>query len=188
MPEFIHAAPAGRISWLILAYRVPTEPSRLRSTLWRRLKAADAVYLASSVAAMPKSPAAERFLRRLRNEILDAGGSALVLHGEAIAGEEEMVSAFNTVQDEQYDQIIARCHDLLSQVGSSVAAGQFTYAELAQADKTLTKLADSLRKAGSADAFDAAQAGSAARALSECQMALDAFAADVYRLQEQLER
>lgn len=67
-------------SWLILAYRVPGEPARLRSMVWRRLKAAGAVYLANSVATLPASPAAERVFRRLRSEIAQLGGSAQLLH------------------------------------------------------------------------------------------------------------
>ena len=39
-----------RASWLVLAYRVPGETARLRVSVWRRLKAAGAVYLANSVA------------------------------------------------------------------------------------------------------------------------------------------
>ena len=39
-------------SWLVLAYRVPAEAARLRMSVWRRLKAAGAVYLVNSVAAL----------------------------------------------------------------------------------------------------------------------------------------
>ena len=62
--------------WLVLVYRVPREPSRLRATVWRRLRAMGAVYLQSAVAALPWSPETERAMRLLRNEILELGGSA----------------------------------------------------------------------------------------------------------------
>src|SRR6516164_5540576 len=57
--------------WLLLIYRVPPEPTRLRSTVWRRIKSLGAIYLQNSVAALPASPTAERSLRKLRREILD---------------------------------------------------------------------------------------------------------------------
>ena len=53
--------PPGR--WLLLIYRVPSEPSRLRATVWRRIKSLGAIYLQSSAAALPASVTAERSLR-----------------------------------------------------------------------------------------------------------------------------
>ena len=41
--------------WLVLIYRVPSEPSRLRSAVWRRLKSLGAIYLQNSAAALPAS-------------------------------------------------------------------------------------------------------------------------------------
>jgi hypothetical protein len=51
------------VCWLMLIYRVPSEPSRLRTAVWRRLKALGAVYVANSVAVLPESPEAGRALR-----------------------------------------------------------------------------------------------------------------------------
>ena len=45
--------PAGQGRWLLLIYRVPPEPTRLRSTVWRRIKSLGAIYLQNSVAALP---------------------------------------------------------------------------------------------------------------------------------------
>ena len=36
--------------WLLLVYRVPPEPSRLRAAVWRRLKSLGAIYLQNSAA------------------------------------------------------------------------------------------------------------------------------------------
>jgi len=44
--------PTGE-GWLLLVYRVPPEPSRLRSAVWRRLKSLGAIYLQNSAAALP---------------------------------------------------------------------------------------------------------------------------------------
>ena len=67
---------ADPISWLILVYRIPSEPTRLRASVWRRLRSAGAVYLQNSVAALPDTGGAQRLMRTLRNEIVeDMGGS-----------------------------------------------------------------------------------------------------------------
>ena len=65
--------------WLLLIYRVPSEPSRLRSTVWRRIKSLGAIYLQNSAAALPASVGTERALRKLRSEILDMGGTAVLM-------------------------------------------------------------------------------------------------------------
>ncbi|MDT5002323.1 MAG: hypothetical protein QOK12_4428, partial [Mycobacterium sp.] len=53
-------------AWLLLVYRIPSDPTRLRAAVWRRLKSLGAVYLQNSAAALPASDSAERALRRLR--------------------------------------------------------------------------------------------------------------------------
>jgi hypothetical protein len=65
--------------WLLLVYRIPAEPTRLRATVWRRLKSLGAVYLQNSAAALPAGGNAERALRRLRREILEMNGTAVLL-------------------------------------------------------------------------------------------------------------
>ena len=42
-----------KTGWLVLIYRVPPEPTRLRSTVWRRIKSLGAIYLQNSAAALP---------------------------------------------------------------------------------------------------------------------------------------
>jgi hypothetical protein len=61
------------VRWLMFMYQVPSEPSRLRTAVWRRLKALGAVYAAHSVAVLPESPQAERALRALRAEVGQMG-------------------------------------------------------------------------------------------------------------------
>ena len=160
-----------RISWLILTYRVPGEPGRLRSRVWRRLKAAGAVYLTSSVAALPASPAAERLLRRLRTDITRMGGSAQLMRAGAVAGGADLVRLFNAARDDEYAQLIAGCDDLMGMIGSS-AAGPPGFAGLEQGDRELARLTGWYKKVRARDAFGASQAESAVTALAKCRDAL----------------
>jgi hypothetical protein len=89
--------------WLLLIYRVPPEPTRLRSTVWRRIKSLGAIYLQNSVAALPATPATERSLRKLRREILDMAGTAILLHSTVLAGEAEVRNAFQAARDDEYE-------------------------------------------------------------------------------------
>src|SRR6202167_1862703 len=100
--------------WLLLVYRVPSEPSRLRATVWRRIKSLGAIYLQSSAAALPASVASERALRKLRSEILDMAGSAVLLSCDVLAGEQEIRAAFQAARDDEYEEIVDKCHDFLA--------------------------------------------------------------------------
>jgi hypothetical protein len=164
-----------RASWLVLAYRGPGETARLRASVWRRLKAAGAVYLASSVAALPAAPSAERLLRRLRSDISRAGGSAQLLRDGPLAGGADLVRLYNAARDDEYARIIAGCDELLGTIGSW-AAGRPSRADLAAGDRELARLARWADKARARDTFGARQAESATAAVAKCSEALDGLA------------
>jgi hypothetical protein len=166
--------------WLLLIYRVPPEPTRLRSTVWRRIKSLGAIYLQNSVAALPASPANERSLRKLRREIVDMSGTAILLAAGALAGEAEVRGAFVTARNEEYAEIIDKCEDFLRQVQKEYDENHFTYAELEENEEDLVKLKNWFAKIVDRDAFRADRRPATERALETCEQSLEAYAARVY--------
>ena len=166
--------------WLLLIYRVPPEPTRLRSTVWRRIKSLGAIYLQNSVAALPASPANERSLRKLRREIVDMSGTAILLAAAALAGEAEVRGAFETARNEEYAEIIDKCEDFLRQVQKEYDENHFTYAELEENEEDLVKLKNWFAKIVDRDVFRADRRPSTERALETCEQSLEAYAARVY--------
>ena len=166
--------------WLLLIYRVPPEPTRLRSTVWRRIKSLGAIYLQNSVAALPASPANERSLRKLRREIVDMSGTAILLAAGALAGEAEVRGAFVTARNEEYGEIIDKCEDFLRQVQKEYDENHFTYAELEENEEDLVKLKNWFAKIVDRDVFRADRRPSTERALETCEQSLEAYAARVY--------
>jgi hypothetical protein len=144
--------------------------------VWRRLKRAGAIYLAHSVAALPASAAAERFLRGLLSDIGGMGGSAQLLRAEALAGEMDVIRLFNAARDREYARIAAGCDEILTDIESLAAAGRCTFAEWEHGGKKLAELARWYEKVRAADAFGASGAEPAAAALVRCRAALDSLA------------
>jgi ChrB-like protein len=176
-----HSSSAGEPGgWLVLVYRVPSEPTRLRAAVWRRLKGLGAIYLQNSVAALPASLAAERALRRLRSEILDMSGTAALLSCAVLAGEQEVRAAFQAARDDEYEEIVDKCQDFLAEVKKEYTANHFTYAELEENEVDLVKLRNWLERVHQRDVFGAAGRQEAAKRLEECEQALEAYAARVY--------
>jgi hypothetical protein len=173
------AEPQGP-GWLVLIYRVPPEPTRLRSTVWRRIKSLGAIYLQNSAAALPANPASERALRKLRREILDMNGTAVLLSCAVLAGEPDVRNAFQAARNDEYEEIVDRCEDFLQQVKKEYTANHFTYAELEENEVDLVKLRNWFAKVRERDVFGADGRQAAEKALEGCEESLEAYAARVY--------
>jgi hypothetical protein len=166
--------------WLVLVYRVPPEPTRLRSTVWRRIKSLGAIYLQNSVAALPDTNGNERALRKLRHEIVDMAGTAVLMRAAVLAGEPEVRAAFQAARNDEYEEVADRCRDFLKQVAKEYEANHFTYAELEENEVDLVKLRTWLDRIRERDVFGASGREGAAKALTECEHSLEAYAARVF--------
>jgi Protein ChrB, N-terminal len=169
--------------WLVLIYRVPSEPSRLRSAVWRRIKSLGAIYLQNSAAALPAGTGHERALRKLRSEILDMGGTAVLLNCTVLAGAAEVMEAFQAARNDEYEEIVDRCEDFLAQVKKEHVAEHFTYAELEENEVDLAKLQNWFARVRQRDTFGAEGRQPAETALASCEQALEEYAARVYAVE-----
>ena len=166
--------------WLLLIYRVPPEPTRLRSTVWRRIKSLGAIYLQNSVAALPASTANERSLRKLRREITDMSGTAVLMACSVLAGEAEVRASFQAARNDEYDEIVDKCEDFLRQLQKEYDENHFTYAELEENEVDLVKLRNWFAKIVERDVFGSSGQAACERALERCEQSLETYAARVY--------
>lgn len=167
-------------TWLVLIYRVPSEPTRLRATVWRRLKALGAVYLQNSAASLPHDAASERALRKLQREIQQMDGSAVLLESVVLAGEQSVMTVFQNARSDEYEEIVDRCKGFTAEVEKEYAKNHFTYAELEENEVDYTKLVNWLDKVRSRDRFDAPGRREAEQSVAECERVLEDYAARVY--------
>jgi hypothetical protein len=174
------ASPPRPSRWLLLVYRVPSEPSRLRATVWRRIKSLGAIYLQSSAAALPAGTAAERALRKLRSEILDMAGTAVLLSCEVLAGESDIRSQFQDARDDEYEEIVDKCADFIAGIDKEYRDNHFSYAELEENEVDLVKLRTWLQRIKDRDVFGASGLQQAVSSLAACEEKLEAYAARVY--------
>jgi len=166
--------------WLLLVYRVPSEPTRLRAAVWRRQKSLGAVYLQNSAAVLPAGKSAERALRRLRREILDMQGTAVLLSCTALVGGQDVKALFQAARDSEYEEILDKCQDFHAGLDKEYRAEHFTYGELEENEVELVKLRNWLAKVQARENFGAPARTAARQALDACEQALEAYAARVY--------
>src|SRR5437867_1014493 len=72
---------APRLDWVLLAYRIPREPSTPRITVWRKLRRLGVAQLVDGLVALPADARTKEQLEWIAEEILDAGGEATVWTG-----------------------------------------------------------------------------------------------------------
>jgi hypothetical protein len=173
-------APGSATPWLVLVYRIPSEPTRLRAAVWRRLKALGAVYLQNSIAALPQDSGTERALRRLRYDIIQMSGTAVLLSSTVLVGDEIVMGTFQKARSDEYEEIVDRCEGFLKEIGSEYDKSHFTYAELEENEVDYAKLTGWFAKVSERDRFGAEGRSLAEDALQRCQEALEQYASKVY--------
>jgi hypothetical protein len=78
-----------RTPWVLLAYRLPREPSTPRSALWRKLRRLGAAQLLDGLAALPLDARNREQLEWLADEVAEAGGEATIWVGELASAAQE---------------------------------------------------------------------------------------------------
>ena len=174
------AGPPPPDQWLLLVYRIPSEPTRLRATVWRRLKSLGAVYVQNSAAVLPTGRASEHALRRLRHEIVDMDGTAVLMSCTALVGGQDVHALFQAARDDEYEEILDKCQDFHTGLNKEYTAKHFTYGELEENEVELVKLRNWFAKVQARDVFGAPRRSEAGEALEACESALEAYAARVY--------
>ena len=107
-------------------------------------------------------------------------GTAVLLSCSVLAGESDVHKAFQAARNDEYEEIVDRCEDFLAQVKKEYTENHFTYAELEENEVNLVKLRNWFAKVRERDAFDADSRQAVEKAIEECELSLEAYAARVF--------
>ncbi|HLM37625.1 MAG TPA: Chromate resistance protein ChrB [Gaiellaceae bacterium] len=96
------------MDWVLLAYRLPREPSTPRIALWRRLRRLGAVQPVDSLVALPLDDRTREQFEWLADEVQEAGGEATVWVGQLTgrAQERQLVARMNAAVTADYELVI----------------------------------------------------------------------------------
>lgn len=78
-----------QLDWVLLAYRLPREPSTPRIALWRKLRRLGVVQLLDGLVALPADARTKEQLEWLAEEVSEAGGEATVWVGRPCSAADE---------------------------------------------------------------------------------------------------
>ena len=79
----------GRNGWVLLAFRLPREPSTPRIAVWRKLKRLGAAQLLDGLVALPLDNRNREQLEWLADDVTEAGGEGTIWIGGLASAEQE---------------------------------------------------------------------------------------------------
>jgi hypothetical protein len=181
----IRAADDGLRHWLLLIYRLPTDPASARTTIWRETKRLGALSLQHAVCMLPASDPSRDALGRLSRRIEEFGGEAVVLETTSpdAAWQDRTLQRFNAARDEEYDEVVDEAERFREEVARERRKGKFTFAELEDEESNLERLRKYLAQVRARDTFDAPGAVRATAEVEQCAAVLEAFAQEIYQRQ-----
>ena len=147
---------AKRTAWVLLAYKLPRDPSTPRSALWRKLRRLGAAQVLDGLAALPLDARNREQLEWLADEVVEAGGEATIWVGELASARQEREFAARMAE--------AVADDYAAVIADAAAA----QAEAAgQPRRTLGRLRRELRRIKARDYFPPSEREQAERAVEE---------------------
>jgi hypothetical protein len=141
---------------VLLAYRLPREPSTPRSALWRKLRRLGAAQLLDGLAALPMDARNREQLEWLADEVIEAGGEATIWIGELASARQERELATRMAE--------AVADDYAAVIAEATAAGADA---TGQRRRTLARLRRELRRIRARDYFPPPEREGAERAVEE---------------------
>src|SRR6266516_1918080 len=101
-------AVSDRVEWVLLAYRLPREPSTPRIALWRSLRRLGAVQVLDGLVALPADARTREQLEWLADDVAQAGGEASIWLAEpgSAAQERGLAARMQAAAGADYRRII----------------------------------------------------------------------------------
>jgi hypothetical protein len=174
---------AADAEWLFLAYKVPSEPSSNRISIWRELKRLGAYYPQQAVCILPGRSRIRSKIDEIRIRVADMGGTDTYLEIPYVPEDQhnELVAIFLDLAGRQYGEITEECESrFVKQIEFARFRDNYTFEEAEEIRQDLNKIQHWFDDVSARDWFECPDRAGAERRIKECAVLLEAFEADVY--------
>lgn len=102
--------------WVLLTYRLPREPSTPRASVWRKLRRLGVAQLADGLVGLPDDARTREQLEWIAEEVIAAGGTAMLWSAQptALGDERAVAQAMSQERSREYDDLADRATTALS--------------------------------------------------------------------------
>ncbi len=147
---------ADRIDWVLLAYRIPREPSTPRIAVWRKFRRLGVAQIVDGLVALPSDARTKEQLEWLADEIREAGGEATIWVGQLASKRSEREVATRMAD------AIATEYEVIAEAAIEVSSETDVVRR-----RTLARLRRELRRVGLRDYFPPSERHEARNAVEE---------------------
>jgi hypothetical protein len=175
--------PVPADGWLLLVYRVPSEPSSNRVAVWRELKRTGALYLQQCVCIAPRRPELRAEFTAVREKIARLGGSSLLFEAPALPAEDEatLIAGFRELVAQQYAEIVEECETkFVKEIEFEHFRQNYTFAEAEEIEQDLEKIRRWFARAQARDWYGAPGRAEVEAWIARCTELLEGFYAEVH--------
>jgi len=144
---------AGSMEWLLLAYRMPREPSTPRIAVWRKLARLGVAKVGDGLVALPADARSRERLEWIADEVAEAGGEATLWVSRLTSASQERALA-----QRMADAIAAEYRALAAAAADAAAGGPVK-------EQAAARLRRELRRISQRDYFPPAERDEARRAV-----------------------
>jgi hypothetical protein len=170
--------------WILVVYRVPTEPASRRVTIWRDLKRLGALYLQQCVCILPRRDPVQEEISRIIAKIPALGGEYTRFDIPQLppADEAKIVAAFRTLRDKEYAEIVEECETkFVKEIEFEHFRQNYTFEEAEEIGQDLEKIRRWYGRVVERDWFAAPGRAAVEDRIARCQELLNDFEQTVYR-------
>jgi len=106
---------AATSEWVLLAYRIPREPSTPRIAVWRKLRRLGAVQILDGLVGLPCDARTKEHLEWIADEVIAAGGEANIWLAQPAtkAQERELAAQMAAGVETDYDGLVQAAAEAL---------------------------------------------------------------------------
>jgi hypothetical protein len=170
-------------SWVIFAYKIPSEPSSIRVRVWRNLKTLGVHYIQQSVCICPNTVEVLKKIKKLELLIVENGGEVSLIEVEKLSSksEETIRSEFNKERTLEYKEFIQETEKFLKEIEEETKKLNFSFREIEENEVELRRLKNWLLKIKKRDFFQSESQQQAMAFFEECSRAFEVFIQHVYK-------
>ncbi|MHB8509071.1 MAG: Chromate resistance protein ChrB [Candidatus Dormibacteria bacterium] len=162
--------------WLLLIYRVPTEPSKNRVAIWRDMKRMGALYLQNCVCILPAFRGTKVRLKEVQAKIVALGGSSNLIETRTINDLDAVVESFRGLSDHEYAEIIEECvTKFQKEIEFERFRKNFSYEEAEEIYSDLEKIKSWMQRVVDRDWFNCPKRADAERHVAASEILYDEF-------------
>jgi len=179
-PEQAKVKSAG---WFLLIYRVPSEPSNNRVSVWREIKRVGALYLQQCVCILPRRRRMRAALAPIRDRIAKLGGASNLFEIPHLSPEEEaaIIAGFCDLTFQHYSEIVEECETkFFKEIEFERFRQNFTFAEAEEIASDLDKIRNWFQRVRETDWYAANGRTEVEERISRCEKLLEEFYDEVH--------